>query len=127
MKLNPFARVEAIRGSSGEIHGLRLVAPVKGRGLQTTSLSRSVDGEAFAARRKTVLSALFDAQCGRDPWAALSDPERDFLERTGLFVADANVPIDVTFDPAALAPTAIPPDRLELLNNDLSRHGTALH
>jgi hypothetical protein len=70
VQLNPFARVETIRGAANAIGGIRIVAPVKGRGLQTTLILRSDDSDGFGPRRRAVLSALFDAQTGIDPGLA---------------------------------------------------------
>ena len=50
------------------IDGLRIVAPVKGRGLQRTWISQETDPERFARTRRAVLTALFDAQSGAEPW-----------------------------------------------------------
>jgi len=96
--LNPFARVETIRGPAGGIQTLRIVAPVKGRGLQATKIAHDEDPAAFDRAKRAVLTALFDAQAGRDPWNAAADWERELLERSGLFVSDAERPRPVVFD-----------------------------
>jgi len=90
MILNPLAEVQTTRGADGAIDGLRIVAPVKGRGLQRTWISRETDPERFARTRRAVLTALFDAQSGAEPWARTPREERDLFVRSGLFVtADA--------------------------------------
>ena len=98
MRPNPFATVETIRGPAREINGLRIVAPVKGRGLQRTLITRAEDPDGFVAMRRVVLSALLDAQSGRDPWPELPVEGRDFLARAGLFVDGAKMPREVSFD-----------------------------
>jgi hypothetical protein len=112
--LNPFAKVEAIRGPAGAIDGLRIVAPVKGRGLQTNVLLRADDEAAFVARRRAVLSALLDAEQGRDGWASSVPVQQAFLRQSGLFVEDGECPGDV--DPPFLCSTSdyLTPDRGEL-------------
>ena len=65
--LNPFAEVTTTR-ERGEIVALRIVAPVKGRGLQTSAFSCADGDERFRAVRRTILGALFDAQQGGDAW-----------------------------------------------------------
>jgi hypothetical protein len=98
MRPNPFATVETIRGPAREINGLRIVAPVKGRGLQRTLITRTEDPDRFVAMRRIVLSALLDAQSGRDFWPELPVEERHFLARAGLFVDAAEMPEQVSFD-----------------------------
>jgi hypothetical protein len=98
MQPNPFATVETICGPAREINGLRIVAPVKGRGLQRTLITRAENPDGFATLRRAVLSALLDARSGRDPWPQLSVEERDFLARAGLFVDSAEMPGQVSFD-----------------------------
>lgn len=95
MRLNPFARIETIRTPAGTIDGLRIVAPVKARGLQTTLLLRADDPESFAARRRVVLSALLDAEQGRDAWSATDPAHQAFLRGCGLFVGDDECPLEV--------------------------------
>ena len=102
MRLNPCARVETTRGPGGEIDGLRIVAPVKGRGLQRTWISRAEHPESFDRSRRAVLTALFDAQSGRDAWSGASSDERALFEASGLFVSDAQVPRDVAADVAPI-------------------------
>lgn len=108
MRLNPCARVETTRGPAGEIDGLRIVAPVKGRGLQRTWISRADHPDRFDRARRAVLTALFDAQAGRDPWPGASRDEQSLFETSGLFVSDAEMPREVVpalppFDPAVAA------------------------
>jgi len=96
--LNPRAEVQTTRGSNGEIDGLRIVAPVRGRGLQRTSIARATDPAGFGRTRRLVLTALFDAQSGGDPWAGASIEARDLFERTGLFLAETAVPGPVRWE-----------------------------
>ena len=110
MRLNPCARVETTRGPAGEIDGLRIVAPVKGRGLQRTWISRADHPDSFDRSRRAVVTALFDAQSGRDPWAAASAPERALFESSGLFVREAEVARDVVPDLPPLDPAFVCPD-----------------
>jgi hypothetical protein len=98
MRPNPFATIETIRGPAREINGLRIVAPVKGRGLQRTLITRAEDPDGFVAMRRVVLSALLDAQSGRNPWPELPVEDRDFLARSGLFVDGAEMPGEVSFN-----------------------------
>lgn len=107
MRLNPCARVETTRGPAGEIDGLRIMAPVKGRGLQRTWISRADHPDTFDRSRRAVLTALFDAQSGRDPWPGASRDEQSLFEMSGLFVSDAEMPREVVpelppFDPAVV-------------------------
>lgn len=92
MILNPLAEVQTTRGPDGDIDGLRIVAPVKGRGLQTTRITRETDPASFGRTRRALLTALFDAQSGGDPWAGASIEERELFERSGLFVTPAASP-----------------------------------
>lgn len=117
MRLNPCARVETTRGPRGEIDGVRIVAPVKGRGLQRTWISRADHPESFAESRRAVLTALFDAQAGRDPWAAASSGERALFAASGLFVSDAEVPREVVLDVPACGPAPT------VAADDLARQG----
>jgi len=112
--LNPFAKVETIRGADGAIDGLRIVAPVKGRGLQTSLILRADDEAAFVARRRAVLSALLDAEQGRDGWASPDPVHQRFLRQCGLFVEDRECPAAV--DPPFLCSTSeyVTPDPGEL-------------
>ena len=104
MLLNPFARVETIRDPRGAIDGLRIVAPVKGRGLQTNLILRADDEIAFVARRRAVLAALLDTEQGRDGWASSDPLQQAFLRECGLFVEDRECPGDV--DPPFLCFTS---------------------
>lgn len=115
MRLNPCARVETTRGPGGEIDGLRIVAPVKGRGLQRTWISRADHPGSFDRSRRAVLTALFDAQSGRDPWPGASADARALFETSGLFVSDAELPREVAPD--------LPPIELGdvSVSDDLSR------
>jgi hypothetical protein len=91
-QLNPFAKVETTRGPAGNIDGLRIIAPVKGRGLQTTWIERKDDPPAFSRTRRTVLTALLDAEQGRDAWSAADAHDRDVLHCSGLFVEADEMP-----------------------------------
>jgi len=126
MQLNPFARIETIRGTAGEIDGLRIVAPVKGRGLQTTLMLRAEDAAGFVARRRTVLSALLDAQSDRDPWPSLSYDDRAFVHRAGLFLDAGEQPAPVSFDRCAIDGVTIDEARLRTLRAALGTDGVAL-
>jgi hypothetical protein len=126
VQLNPFARVETIRGAANAIGGIRIVAPVKGRGLQTTLILRSDDSDGFGPRRRAVLSALFDAQTGIDPWSRLSEVDRGFLERAGLFLTDTEMPGEVVVDAGVVAAREIDAGQLARLRHDLRTHRTAL-
>lgn len=126
MRPNPFARVETIRGSTGDIDGLRIVAPVKGRGLQTTLMLRAEDAQGFVARRRIVLSALLDAQSERDPWPSLSDEDRTFLRNAGLVVGSEEQPAVVSFDRRAIDGVTIGEERLQALRADLGARGIAV-
>ena len=107
MRLNPCARVETTRGPAGEIDGLRIVAPVKGRGLQRTWISRADHPDRFDRSRRAVLTALFDAQAGRDPWPGASRDEQSLFETSGLFVSDAEMPREVVPDLPPFDPTVV--------------------
>jgi hypothetical protein len=120
MRLNPCARVETTRGPGGEIDGLRIVAPVKGRGLQRTWISRADHPETFDRSRRAVLTALFDAQAGRDPWPAASADERRLFQSSGLFVSEAELPREVV-------PDLLPLDSVfVMLEGDLTQRGFAV-
>src|SRR5262249_48637130 len=95
MRLNPFARVETTRGASGQIDGLRIVAPVKRRGLRTTWMEGARNPSGFARARRAVLTALLDAEQGRDAWRAADAFGRVILIRTGLFVEGDECPSEV--------------------------------
>lgn len=125
MELNPFARVEAIRGAAGTIDGLRIVAPVKGRGLQTTTLLHTDDATAFVERRRTVLSALLDSQSSRDPWPAIAPSDRDFLHRAGLFLEAHELPGAVSYDADLVRSSVIDRGRIQLLSADFRTQGIA--
>jgi hypothetical protein len=112
--LNPFARVETIRDAAGAIEGLRIVAPVKGRGLQTTLSLRSDEANGFVARRRAVLSALLDAEQGRDAWAASDPAQHVFLRRSGLFVERGECPSAVAPPFLCLTSAYVAPDPGEL-------------
>jgi hypothetical protein len=121
MRLNPCARVETTRGPAGEIDGLRIVAPVKGRGLQRTWISRADHPDRFDRSRRAVLTALFDVQAGCDPWPGASSDERTLFETSGLFVSDAEMPREVVPDlPPLDLSSAFPGDA------DLVREGFAV-
>lgn len=107
MRLNPCARVETTRRPGGEIDGLRIVAPVKGRGLQRTWISRADHPESFDRSRRAILTALFDAQSGRDAWPGASAEDRELFARSGLFVSDAETPRDVVADLAPIDPVFV--------------------
>lgn len=98
MILNPLAEVQTTRGADGAIDGLRIVAPVKGRGLQRTWISQETDPDRFARTRRAVLTALFDAQSGAEPWARTPLEERDLFVRSGLFVTTDAVSRPVACD-----------------------------
>lgn len=117
MRLNPWARVETTRGPRGEIDGLRIVAPVKGRGLQRTWISRAEHPDSFDRSRRSVLTALFDAQAGRDPWPGASAGERALFESSGLFVSDAEMPREVVPDLPTIDPV------FGMYEGDLTRRG----
>ena len=114
MRLNPFANVETIRRPDGGIDGLRIVAPVKGRGRQTNVIRRADDEATFVSRRRAVLSALLDAEWGRDAWASSDPGQQAFLRECALFVDDRECPAGV--DPPFLCFTAeyLTPDPGEL-------------
>ncbi len=121
MRLNPCARVETTRGPAGEIDGVRIVAPVKGRGLQRTWISRAEHPDRFDRSRRAVLTALFDAQSGCDPWPGASSDERTLFETSGLFVSDAEMPREIVPD--------LPPLDLSLAcpeDAELAREGFAV-
>lgn len=120
-RLNPCARVETTRGADGAIDGVRIVAPVKGRGLQRTWISRADHPESFERSRRAVLTALFDAQSGRDAWAAASAGERALFETSGLFVSDAELPRPVVPDVPSLDASLALPDAATL-----ARYGFAV-
>lgn len=117
MRLNPRARVETTRGPGGAIDGLRIVAPVKGRGLQRTWISRADHPETFDRSRRAVLTALFDAQAGRDPWPGASADERVLFESSGLFLSDGELPREVVPDLPAIDPV------FATFEGDLTRRG----
>jgi len=114
VRLNPFANVETIRGPDGAIDGLRIVAPVKRRGLQTNVILRADDEAAFVARRRAVLSALLDAEQGRDGWVSSDPGQRAFLRQCGLFVEDGECPADVDPPFLCFASEHLTPDPGEL-------------
>lgn len=114
MRMNPCARVETTRGPDGGIDGLRIVAPVKGRGLQRTWISRADHPETFDRSRRVVLTALFDAQSGGDPWRSASAGERALFATSGLFVSDAEMPREVIPDLPPLAPAFAPVEDVDL-------------
>jgi hypothetical protein len=89
--LNPLAEVQTTRGADGVIDGLRIVAPVKGRGLQRTWISRETDPESFGRIRRAVLTALFDAQSRADPWSRAPVEAHDLFVRSGLFVTSEGI------------------------------------
>lgn len=121
MRLNPHARVETTRGETGEIDGLLIVAPVRGRGLQQTRIARADHPDSFDGVRRRVLTALFDAQSGRDAWPLASGEDRAFFERTGLFVSDAELSREVAPDLPSVAPAFV---RLD--GRDLASRGFAV-
>jgi len=94
--LNPFAEVTTER-ERGEIVALTIVAPVKGRGLQTSTFKREDGDERFRAVRRAVLGALFEAQNGGDPWRSAALETREVLAFTGLLVVEAERPRAVEF------------------------------
>jgi len=94
--LNPFAEVTTER-ERGEIVALTIVAPVRGRGLQTSTFRREDGDERFRAVRRAVLGALFDAQNGGDPWRNAALETREVLSFTGLLIVEEERPRAVEF------------------------------
>jgi hypothetical protein len=64
-----------------------------------------------------VLTALFDAQAGRDPWPGASPVERALFESSGLFVSEAELPREVVPDLAPIDSVFV------MLEGDLTQRG----